>query len=278
MSFKINSNILGMNAANQINSSYSALEKSINRLSSGNRINTASDDAAGLSIADSLKSQALSMGQAVRNANDAISITQIADGALDESVNLINTIRTKAIQAANGSQSTESRAAIQSDIDNALASLDRIAQTTSFNGQKLLSGDFTSKSFQIGAYSGETVELSIDSTEASQLGDAETGSLSDIDVTTSEGAQSAIKIAEEALKQVDAVRSNIGSTQNQLSSSINNLQTTMVNVYASESQVREVDFAEEVMNNSNINNLMKAKMFAASQANASQKRVLSLLS
>ena len=277
MSLRINSNIFGLNAAKQLNNAFGAQRESINRISSGRRINKAADDASGMSIADSLKNQALGMGQAIRNANDAISVTQIADGALEESVNIINTIKTKAVQAANDSQSPESRQAIQSDIENALESLDRIAQTTSFNGQKLLGGDFVDKKFQVGASPNETIDLSIPSTEASKLGDAETGSLSDIDVTTFEGAQDAMKIADEALKQIDSARSDIGSKQNQLSSTINNLETTMINVYSSESTIRDIDYAEEAMNMSRLNNLTKIRTFAAAQANASQKNILNLL-
>lgn len=277
MSFRINSNIFGLNATRQLNNVYRDQADSLSRLSSGKRINKAADDASGMVIADSLKSQALGMGQAIRNANDAISITQIADGALEESVSLINTIKTKAVQAANDSQSLESRQAIQADINNALKSLDRIAQTTSFNGQNLLGGDFVDKKFQIGPNSNETIDLSIDSVEASKLGDAETGSLSDIDVTTFEGAQDAMNIADEALKQVDAARSNIGSKQNQLASTINNLETTRINIHSSESTIRDIDYAEESMNNARISNLAKIRTFAAAQANASQKSILNLL-
>jgi flagellin len=121
-------------------------------------------------IADSLKSQRLGLGQAIKNANDGISIMQIADGALEKSINIINTIKQKTIQAASDGQTTETRKAIQSDIDKLLEEYDAISRTTSFNGQKLLSGAFTNKHFQVGAYSGETVNISIGSAESTKNG------------------------------------------------------------------------------------------------------------
>jgi flagellin len=246
-------------------------------LSTGKRINKAADDASGMTIANRLNSQAAGMGQAIKNANDAISVTQIADGALEEAANLINTIKTKSIQASSDSQSHESRAAIQSDINNALKSLDQIAETTSFNGQKLLSGAFTEKQFQVGANSNETVELSIQSSDSAHLGSEENGSLSSIDVTTFEGAQKAIEIADTALEQVNSIRSSIGSTQNQLASTINNLSSSQINSYAAESTIRDIDLAEESMNMARIETLTKARTFAAAQATTSHKNVLSLL-
>ena len=272
---RINSNLSGMMAAQQVGKAFTSYGESINRLSSGQRINKAADDASGMTIADSLQSQALGMGQAMKNASDAISVTQIADGALDETVGIINTIRTKAIQAANDGQSPASRQAIQSDIDNALKSLNQISETTSFNGQKLLNGQFTDKQFQVGASANETVGISIGTTGSDTLGSSELGNLSDIDVTTFEGAQQAIQIADEALQQVDTIRSDIGSTQNQLVSTINNLGDSQINIFASESTIRDIDYAEESMNMSKMETLTKARIFAAAQANASYKNVMS---
>jgi len=154
-----------------------SLSASLEKLSSGLRINRAADDASGMAIADSLKSQALGLGQAIRNANDGISMVQTADGALEESINIVNTIKTKAIQAAQDGQTTESRKAIQADISKLMEELDTIAKTTSFNNQKLLSGNFTDKKFQVGAYSGETVNISIGSSESTKIGHVTTGKL-----------------------------------------------------------------------------------------------------
>ncbi|MCG8633728.1 MAG: hypothetical protein MI863_07875 [Desulfobacterales bacterium] len=170
MTLKINTNIAALNAHKSMVSNDSMLGASLERLSSGLRINKAADDSSGMAIADSLKAQSLGIGQAIRNANDGISMVQTADGALQESINIINTIKTKAIQAASDSQTTGTRKAIQNDIDKLLEELNAIATTTSFNGQKLLSGVFTDKAIQVGAFANETANISIDSTEASKVG------------------------------------------------------------------------------------------------------------
>ncbi len=276
MSFSINTNSLGLWAGYKLQESHQALSTSIEKISTGRRINKAADDASGMVIADSLGAQARGMGQAIRNASDAISMGQIADGALDESSNIIKIIRTKAIQAANDSQSPQSRQAIQADINNLLEQLDMTAKNTSYNGQKLLSGEFTDKSFQVGANANETISLSIGSAEANQLGDDESGRLSDIDVTTSEGAQTAIQIADAALSDVNNIRSEIGSKQNQLASTINNLATAQINVLSAESTIRDVDFAEESMILSKMKNLAKVRSFAAAQANAKGENLMKL--
>jgi len=170
MALRINTNIAALTSHLNMIKNDNALTASLEKLSSGLRINRAADDASGMSIADALKSQSLGLGQAVRNANDGISMVQTADGALDESIKIVNTIKTKSIQAAQDGQTTDSRKAIQSDINKLLEELNAIAKTTAFNGQKLLSGNFTNKKFQVGAYSGETVAISIGSTEATKVG------------------------------------------------------------------------------------------------------------
>lgn len=170
MSLKINTNIAALNAHRSMIQNDTMLGESVERLSTGLRINKAADDSSGMAIADSLKAQALGIGQAIRNANDGISMVQTADGALQESINIVNTIKTKAIQAASDGQTTATRRAIQNDIDKLLKELDAIAKTTSFNGQKLLSGAFSNKLIQIGAFANETADISIGSTESNKVG------------------------------------------------------------------------------------------------------------
>ncbi len=177
MALRINTNVAALNAHKQMTQTDNALSNSLSRLSSGLRINKASDDASGMIIADSLKAQSLGVGQAIRNANDGISIVQTADGALQESINIVNTIKTKAIQAASDGQTSKTRTAIQNDINKLMEELDVIAQTTSYNGQKLLSGAFTNKSIQIGAYANETADISIASTESNKMGHITTSTL-----------------------------------------------------------------------------------------------------
>ena len=170
MGFRINTNIAAMNAHRNSTNTNLNLDKSLQALSSGLRINTAADDASGMAIANQLKSQSSGLGQSISNANDGIAVTQTADGALDEYENILNTVRTKSIQAASDGQNADSRAAIQRDITKLLEEADNIATTTSFNGQQLLNGDFTNKAFHIGAYSEETVGINIANTQTDTIG------------------------------------------------------------------------------------------------------------
>ncbi|WP_345993115.1 flagellin B [Sulfurimonas sp. HSL-1716] len=172
MGFRINTNIAAMNAHTNALMNNRAMDSSLSKLSSGLRINTAADDASGMSIADSLRSQASSLGQAISNANDGISIIQIADKAMDEQLKILDSIKTKATQAAQDGQSADSRKALQADITRLMEELDNIAGTTSFNGQNLLSGQFTNKEFQIGAYSNQSVKASIGATSSDKIGNA----------------------------------------------------------------------------------------------------------
>jgi len=170
MGFRINTNIAALNAHNNATMNNRAIDSSLSRLSSGLRINTAADDASGMAIADSLRSQANSLGQAVRNANDAIGIIQTADKAMDEQLKILDTIKTKAIQAASDTQTAASREAIQNDVNRLIEQLDNIAKTTTFNGQVLLSGKYSNKEFQIGAFSNQTVQASIGNTQSIAVG------------------------------------------------------------------------------------------------------------
>ncbi|MFA5902760.1 MAG: flagellin [Desulfobacula sp.] len=170
MALSINTNVAALNAQKNMIVTDNRLSQSLERLSTGLRINKAADDAAGMAIADSLKAQYLGIGQAIRNGNDGISIVQTADGALQESINIVNTIKTKAIQAASDGQTSVTRTAIQNDINKLMEELSAIAKTTSYNGQQLLSGAFTNKAIQIGAYSNQTASISIGSTEATKMG------------------------------------------------------------------------------------------------------------
>lgn len=170
MAFRINTNITALNNHNNARKTDDKLNASLTHLSSGLRINKAADDASGMTIADSLKSQANSLGQAIANGNDAIGMVQTADGAMDEQLQIVDTIRTKAVQAAQDGQSTDSRKALQADISRLMEELDNIAKTTSFNGKQLLNGNFSNQNFQIGAYSNETVQISIGATESAKIG------------------------------------------------------------------------------------------------------------
>ncbi len=170
MGFRINTNIGALNAhANSVVNARE-LDKSLSRLSSGLRINSAADDASGMAIADSLRSQAATLGQAINNGNDAIGILQTADKAMDEQLKILDTIKTKATQAAQDGQSLKTRTMLQADINRLMEELDNIANTTSFNGKQLLSGGFTNQEFQIGSQSNQTIKASIGPTQSSKIG------------------------------------------------------------------------------------------------------------
>ncbi|MCV3387223.1 flagellin A [Campylobacter sp. IFREMER_LSEM_CL2256] len=180
MGFRINTNVASLNAQNNANLNSRALDSSLSRLSSGLRINSAADDASGMAIADSLRSQANTLGQAINNGNDALGILQTADKAMDEQLKILDTIKVKATQAAQDGQSTKTRNMLQADINRLMEELDNIANTTAFNGKQLLSGGFTNQSFQIGAQSNQTIQASIGATQSSKIGVTrfETGSMS----------------------------------------------------------------------------------------------------
>ncbi|EKA8493093.1 flagellin A [Campylobacter coli] len=170
MGFRINTNIGALNAhANSVVNARE-LDKSLSRLSSGLRINSAADDASGMAIADSLRSQANTLGQAINNGNDAIGILQTADKAMDEQLKILDTIKTKATQAAQDGQSLKTRTMLQADINRLMEELDNIANTTSFNGKQLLSGNFINQEFQIGASSNQTIKATIGATQSSKIG------------------------------------------------------------------------------------------------------------
>ena len=174
MGFRINTNIAAMNAHTNATLNNRSLDDSLSKLSSGLRINKAADDASGMVIADSLRSQSNSLGQAIANANDAVGLIQTADKAMDEQIKILDTIKTKAIQAASDGQSADSRAAIQKDVNRLIEQLDNIAKTTSFNGQVLLSGNFSNREFQVGAYSNQTINASIGNTQSLAVGQIQT--------------------------------------------------------------------------------------------------------
>ena len=254
-----------------------ALSESLTRLSTGKRINKASDDGAGMVIANELESQAMGFGQAIQNAKDAASIAQVADGALGQATDIIQDIRVKAVQASSAAQSPESRQAIQADVSKNLESLKSIANSASFNGQQLLSGTFTGKEFQVGASSGEVVEISLGSIDPAMISDGSSGTLAGIDVTTPEGAQAAIEVSDAALEYIGRQQSQVGSTQNQLESTIQNLSNSQISTLASASEIEDLDYAEESINLNRIKLLSQAQAFAQAKADTVAKHIVDVL-
>ena len=278
MAITINSSSSSL-VVNQLGTSRQGLVASLEKIASGKRINKAADDAAGLAIANSLLSQGRGLGQAMRNANDVMAMTRIADSGLDQATALVQSVRQKALQAANASQSAESRQALQSEIAGSLQELNSLAANTTYNGQPLLNGALSEKTFQVGANAGETITLSIGSVEAGKLGDPEAGGmLSDISVLSEEGAQETIRIADEALARIADERGRIGAAGNRLSSVLSTLATTGINTLSAASTIADVDLAEEVMNFARMKVLTEAGVFSLTQArNVNKESVLGLL-
>ena len=277
MGFRINTNIGAMNAHKNATMNNIGLDKSLNALSSGLRINKAADDAAGLAIANQLSAQSQGLGQAISNSNDGIGLIQTADGALEEYGNILKRVRVLAIQASNDTQSTSSRGYIQLEVDALLEEAEDIATTTKFNGISLLdatggaTGSFT---FQVGAYNGDTQTVAIGTNTVSAIAGRGAASIS---VSSFTNAQSTITTMDTAIDALDGKRAVLGAAQNKLESTVRNISVTQVNIAAAESQIRDVDFAAESANFAKHNILAQSGSYAMSQANAVQQNVLRLL-
>ena len=278
MGFRINTNIGAMNAHRNAAMNNIGLDKSLTSLSSGLRINKAADDSAGLAIANKLSAQSQGLGQAIKNANDGIGLIQTADGALEEYGNILQRIRTLAVQSANDTQDTTSRSYIQKEVTALLAEASDIATTTKFNGVSLLNasggtaGTFT---FHVGAYATDTQDVAIgDMTTSTVVG---TGLASDTSVSSRAGAAATITTMDAAIETLNGKRADLGAAQNKLESTVRNISVTQVNIAAAESNIRDVDFAAESANFAKKNILAQSGSYAMSQANAVQQNVLRLL-
>ena len=270
MGFRINTNVGAMNAHRNATMNNVGLDKSLNSLSSGLRINKAADDSAGLSIANKLSAQSQGLGQAIKNANDGIGMIQTADGALEEYGNILKRIRTLAVQSANDTQDADSRSYIKQEVDRLVSELEHIADETKFNGKTLINSAQTFK-FHVGAYKGESTSTTmVDMQTSSVLAAANT-------VGTQASADTVIGYMDSAIKTVDSFRSTLGAAQNQLESTVRNISVTQVNISAAESQIRDVDFAAESANFAKHNILAQSGSYAMSQANAVQQNVMRLL-
>ncbi|MDS1141179.1 flagellin [Pusillimonas sp. SM2304] len=271
----INTNYLALVSQNNLNKSQSALGTAIERLSSGLRINSAKDDAAGQAIANRMTAQVRGLTQAARNANDGISLAQTAEGNLNEINNNLQRIRELAVQAANDTNQTTDRQSIQDEIDARLEEIDRIAGGAEFNGTKLLNASGT-LSIQVGANatSNDVIEIStVDATVATLI----SGGAAAISVSGFANATAAIGLIDTALQTVDAARSDLGVIQNRFESTISNLNNTITNLSASRSRIEDADYAVEVSNMTRAQILQQAGTSVLAQANQVPQTVLSLL-
>lgn len=275
MALTVNTNVASLNTQRNLNSSSRALDTSLQRLSTGLRINSAKDDAAGLQISNRLTSQINGLNVAVRNANDGISMAQTAEGALQQSTNILQRMRELALQSANGSNSEEDRASLQLEVEQLQEELTRIADTTSFGTQKLLDGSLGSVNFQVGANAGEKIAIDFTTTgfDATALGVNEVDISGDDDT----GAQAAIPLIDIALQKIDDQRSALGAVQNRFDNTIANLQNISENVSASRGRIQDTDFAAETANLTKNQVLQQAGTAILAQANQLPSAVLSLL-
>ena len=264
-------NLTAMNANRQLGITTSAQAKSSEKLSSGYRINRAGDDAAGLSISEKMRSQIRGLNKASDNAADGVSLIQTAEGALNESHSILQRMNELATQAANDTNTTVDRNAIQAEVDALTSEIDRIQSTTQFNTMNLIDGTFTSKNLQVGALSGQTIQISISKMDAASIG---VGGLS---VSGNVAAGSSMSAIQKAIESISTQRSALGALQNRLEHTIANLDTTSENTSSAESRIRDVDMAEEMVEYSKNNILAQAGQSMLAQANQSTQGVLSLL-
>ena len=272
-------NLSAMNTSRQMNSVSSAMSKSTEKLSSGYKINRAGDDAAGLSISEKMRSQIRGLNKAASNAQDGISLVQVAEGALNETHSILQRMNELATQAANDTNTSVDREAIQQEMNQLTSEIDRIQSTTQFNSMNLLDGTFSSKQLklQVGALSGQSIGVSIAKMSASKLGLADNAGKVSLKVSAFSTAGAAMKTIQAAIKTVSDTRSKLGAIQNRLEHTINNLNTTSENTQAAESRIRDTDMASEMVEYSKNNILAQAGQSMLAQANQQTQGVLSLL-
>lgn len=271
MAITINTNIGSLNAQRNLGQTQNGLNKAMQRLSSGLRINSAKDDAAGLAISDRMTAQIRGLNQAVRNANDGISLAQTAEGALAETTNILQRMRELAVQSANDTNSADDRESLNAEVEQLTAELTRIADDTKFNGRGLLNGSTSGALFQVGADAGQQISITISAAGASALG------VSAITVSTQTGASTAIGLVDEALTMVDGIRGKLGAVQNRFESTIANLSNVSENLSAARSRIMDADIAAETSAMTKYNILQQAGVSILAQANQTPQLALSLL-
>ena len=274
----INHNMNAMNAHRNMGVNNNNAAKAMEKLSSGLRINRAGDDAAGLAISEKMRGQIRGLDQASRNAQDGISLIQTAEGALNETTNILQRMRELSVQAANDTNATTDRQAIQTELTALHSEISRIAETTKFNGKGIInSGASTvSLNIQVGANSGETITIALANMNASAIGVA-SSLVSDIGDGTAGNANKLTTAIDNALVKVSTQRAKFGAIQNRLEHTIKNVDNTSENLQAAESRVRDVDMAKEMMNYSKNNILNQAAQSMLAQANQQPQNVLNLL-
>lgn len=273
MGLRVNTNIAAMTAQRNLGNVSSRLQGNFSRLSSGLRIASASDDAAGLGISERMRADIRSYGVAARNAQDGISLVQTAEGALNEASGILTRMRELSVQAANGTLSSNDRGTLNTEFGQLVSELDRIAGSTNFNGVSLLDGNSTSLSIQVGINAGtnDVVSVAIVDATSSTLG---VGSL---DVSSASGASSAISAIDSAINTISTNRGTLGAQQNRLDSTLRSILNVRENTSAAESRIRDVDVAFETADLTRNSILQQAATAVLAQANTQPQLALSLL-
>ena len=272
-------NLTAMNSNRQLGITTGMQAKSSEKLSSGYKINRAADDAAGLTISEKMRSQVRGLNKASANAQDGVSLIQVAEGALNETHSMLQRMNELATQAANDTNTSIDRKAIQAELKQLTSEIDRIQSTTQFNTQNLLDGSFSSKNLQVGSLSGQAISISIDNMNAAEIGlEALQDNLAnDSFVFDFNSAGSAMDLIQSAINVVSEQRSALGAIQNRLEHTIANLDNISENTQAAESRIRDTDMAEEMVEYSKNNILAQAGQSMLAQANQATQGVLSLL-
>ncbi|MBT9237415.1 flagellin FliC [Pseudomonas sp. MG-2] len=282
MALTVNTNTTSLGVQKNLNRASDALSTSMTRLSSGLKINSAKDDAAGLQIATRMTSQIRGQTMAIKNANDGISIAQTAEGAMQEQTNILQRMRELAVQSRNDSNSSQDRDALNKEFQSMLAEIDRIASSTQLNGKDLLNGTASVMTFQVGSNTGGANQIKISLSDSMMT----TGALSALSGKTITGADSAaaeaafsgaVTAIDSALQTINSSRADLGAAQNRLTSTINNLQNINENAEAARGRVQDTDFAAETAQLTKQQTLQQASTSVLAQANQLPSAVLKLL-
>jgi len=267
----VNTNVASLNSWRNLQASQNSMNASLEKLSSGKKINRAADDASGLAISEKMTSQINGLDQATSNAQNAISLIQTAEGALNETTAILQRMRTLAIQSRNDTNTDADRAQTQKEIGQLISEITRISTDTEFNTQKLVNGSAASLTFQIGANTNQTITVAISNMGASSLG------VSAVDLSSETGASAAISLIDVAVSAVSGQRANLGAVQNRLTHTVNNLEVASENLSSARSNLQDTDMAKEMANYSKQQVLIQSGTAMLAQANQSSQSVLKLL-
>ncbi|ACL70457.1 flagellin [Halothermothrix orenii] len=279
----INHNISAMNAYRNLQFNDVKMGKTMEKLSSGYRINRAADDAAGLAISEKMRAQITGLNQAIRNAQDGISLVQSAEGALTEVHSMLNRMRELAVQAANDTNTDEDRAHLNAEVTELINEINRIGSQTEFNEMQVLNGSFDASAggtaiFHIGPNANQTINVNVASMNANAIGStADVANLAAISISTQSNAEIALDSIDTAINQISQQRAKLGAVQNRLEHTVNNLNVTKENLQAAESRIRDADMAAEMMKFTKQQILVQAGTAMLAQANAKPQAVLQLL-